>query len=157
MKSASVSEIKKELQTLNQQQLINHCMRMVKYKKDNKELLNYLLFESSDEDVFVKNMKHDIDCLFEEINKENVYWAKKSLRKILRITNKYIRFSGQSQTAVELLIYFCSSIKSSGIAINTSTALMNLYDAQLKKINKVIETMHEDLQYDYKKELEKIL
>ncbi len=67
MKSASVSEIKKELQTLNQQQLINHCMRMVKYKKDNKELLNYLLFESSDEDVFVKNMKHDIDCLFEEI------------------------------------------------------------------------------------------
>ena len=157
MKSASVSEIKKELQTLNQQQLINHCMRMVKYKKDNKELLNYLLFESSDEDVFIKNMKHDIDCLFEEINKENVYWAKKSLRKILRITNKYIRFSGQSQTAAELLIYFCSSIKSSGIAINTSTALMNLYEAQLKKINKVIETMHEDLQYDYKKELEKIL
>ena len=156
MKSASISEIKKELQTLSPSEVMQYCMRLAKYKKDNKELLNYLLFEAHDEEDFIKNMKQEIDLQFAEMNASNTYLAKKSLRKILRITNKHIKFSGHAQTAAELLIYFCASLKSSGIPINTSTALSNLYQMQLKKINKIIETMHEDLQYDYRKLLEEL-
>ena len=156
MKSASISDIKKELQTLSPSEMMQYCMRLAKYKKDNKELLNYLLFEAHDEEDFIKNMKQEIDLQFAEMNTSNTYLAKKSLRKILRITNKHIKFSGHAQTAAELLIYFCASLKSSGIPINTSTALSNLYQMQLKKINKIIETMHEDLQYDYRKDLEEL-
>ena len=156
MKSASISDIKKELQTLSPSEVMQYCMRLAKYKKDNKELLNYLLFEAHDEVDFIKNMKQEIDLQFAEMNASNTYLAKKSLRKILRITNKHIKFSGHAQTAAELLIYFCASLKSSGIPINTSTALSNLYQMQLKKINKIIETMHEDLQYDYRKDLEEL-
>jgi hypothetical protein len=156
MKSASISDIKKELQTLSPSEVMQYCMRLAKYKKDNKELLNYLLFEAHDEVDFIKNMKQEIDLQFAEMNASNTYLAKKSLRKILRITNKHIKFSGHAQTAAELLIYFCASLKSSGIPINTSTALSNLYQMQLKKINKIIETMHEDLQYDYRKLLEEL-
>ncbi|MEI6594307.1 MAG: hypothetical protein WCO28_02015 [Bacteroidota bacterium] len=156
MKSASISDIKKELQTLSPSEVMQYCMRLAKYKKDNKELLNYLLFEAHDEEDFIKNMKQEIDLQFAEMNTSNTYLAKKSLRKILRITNKHIKFSGHAQTAAELLIYFCASLKSSGIPINTSTALSNLYQMQLKKINKIIETMHEDLQYDYRKDLEEL-
>jgi hypothetical protein len=50
---------------------------------------------------------------------------------------------------VELLTYFCRKIRSSGIPIKDSPVLTNLYRQQLKKINAVIATMHEDLQYDY--------
>ena len=156
MKSASISEIKKELQTLSPSMVEEYCMRLAKYKKENKELLNYLLFEADDEEKFIKELKEEVDAQFAEMNKSTIYFAKKSIRKILRNVNKHIKFSGRPETAAELLIYFCAALKSSGIPIHKSTAMTNLYDAQLKKINKVIETMHEDLQYDYRKLLEEL-
>jgi hypothetical protein len=55
-----------------------------------------------------------------------------------------------------LLIYYCIKLKASGIAIRKSTALTNLFDAQIKKINKVMALLHEDLQYEYVKDLEKL-
>lgn len=157
MKSATVSEIKKELQTYAPAQLLELCLRLIKYKKDNKELLNYLLFEVNDEAAYIKNIKAEIDEQFALINLSNLYFAKKSLRKILRTTNKYIKYSGSKQTEAELLIYFCATLKSSSINLENSTALLNLYQAQLKKITKAINGLHEDLQYDYQKELEKLM
>jgi hypothetical protein len=44
----------------------------------------------------------------------------------------------------------------SGIPFKKNTALANLYQSQLKKIEKVISSMHEDLQYDYLKTLDKL-
>jgi hypothetical protein len=34
--------------------------------------------------------------------------------------------------------------------------MVNLYNSQLKKINKAMKTLHEDLQYEYEKDLELI-
>lgn len=155
MKTSSVSEIKQELLNTPQKQLIELCLQLAKYKKENKELLSYLLFESSDLETYIKNVKADIDEQFENINKDNLYFAKKSLRKILRVTLKYIRHTSSKQAEVELLIYFCNALKNSGIAMRKSTALTNLYNQQIKKIHKAIDTMHEDLQYDYLRELQK--
>ena len=156
MKTSSISEIKQELINTPANQLIELCLQLAKYKKENKELLTYLLFESYDQEAYIKNVKADIDEQFENVNKQNLYFAKKSLRKILRVTSKYIRHTGSKQAEAELLIYFCGALKQSGIAIHKSTALKNLYQQQLKKINKAVATMHEDLQYDYLKELEKL-
>lgn len=156
MKAASISDIKQELNNIEPAKLLELCLRLAKYKKDNKEFLNYLLFEAYDEHGYVQNVKTEISETFKEINQSNLYFAKKSLRKILRNTAKHIRYTASKQAEVELLLHFCDTLKHSGIPIKNSTALVNLYQFQLKKIAKIIATMHEDLQYDYLKELDKL-
>lgn len=150
---ASVSTLKKELSTLPHEETLKICMRLVKYKKENKELLHYLLFEAFDESGYIGSIKSEIDRHFSEINTSHTYFIKKSIRKILKITNKYIRYSGRKRTEVDLLIYFCLKFKESGIPIRSSTALYNLYFGQVQKIKKSVATLHEDLQYDYKDEI----
>ncbi|MEO5892839.1 MAG: hypothetical protein ABIQ31_21495 [Ferruginibacter sp.] len=156
MKAATINEIKQELNVIAPAKLLDLCIRLAKYKKDNKELLNYLLFEAHDESAYIENVKAEIDEQFIAINLSNLHFVKKSLRKILRTTAKYIRYTGSKQAEVELLLYFCSRLVSSAIPFHKSTALVNLYQSQLKKIGKVIATLHEDLQYDYLKELKKL-
>ena len=154
MKASSLNEIKNELNESSNTRLIALCLRLAKYKKENKELLTYLLYQAHDEQSYIENIKTEIDTAFEEINLGNNYYIKKSLRKILRNTNKYIKYSGIAQTEVELLIYFCQKIKASIIVIDATQALQNIYLNQLKKINDAMSKLHEDLQYDYNKELE---
>lgn len=153
MKAATINEIKQELNAIAPAKLLDLCIRLAKYKKDNKELLTYLLFEAHDEAAYIDSIKSEMDEQFAEINLSNLYFIKKSLRKILRITVKCIRYTGSKQAEVELLLYFCSSLVNSSIPIHKNTALTNLYQFQLKKIAKVIATLHEDLQYDYLKQL----
>jgi hypothetical protein len=157
MKAASVNELKEELKQLPVNELVDICLRLVKYKKENKELLNYLLLESADEQGYINAIKSEIENEFAEVNSSNLYFAKKTIRKILRLTNKHIRYIGTKPSEAELLLYFCSVLKESGIPFQKSTALNNLYQAQIKKAAKAIDTMHEDLQYDYKKELDKLI
>jgi hypothetical protein len=156
MTVASISDIKKELLTLEPKQLAELCMFLAKYKKDNKEYLGYLLFDAHDKESAVKSIKEEIDIQFTQINHINLHVVKKSLRKILRITTKYIKYIGSKQYEAELLIHFCKKIKQSRIPIQKSVVLQNLYNAQLKKINNAISALHEDLQYDYNNELESL-
>ena len=154
MKTATVHELKQELQSVAPGRLLDLCLRLAKFKKENKELLTYLLFESHNEEEYVGSVKLLMDEGFAELGSTNLYLTKKSLRKILRSTNKYIRYTGSKQVEATLLIYFSAKLKSSGIPVHKSTVLMNLYQQQLKKIASAIETLHEDLQYDYQKEVD---
>ena len=156
MKAASISDIKQELSNVPPAKLLELCLRLAKYKKDNKELLNYLLFEAHDEQAYIINIKNEVEEDFAAINKSNVYFAKKSLRKILRTLAKHIRYTASKQAEVELLLHFCSTLKNSSIPLQRNTVLNNLYQYQIKKVAKVIATLHEDLQYDYLKDLDKL-
>jgi hypothetical protein len=156
MKSATLNELKKELQELSPKQMQDLCIRLAKYKKDNKELLTFLLFEAHDEQAYIQSIKEEVDELFTQVNRSSVYLAKKTLRKIVRTANKYIRYSGSKTVELEVLIYFCQKVKRSGISIHSSSVLENLYEQQLKKIRKALSTLHEDLQYDYKQEIEEL-
>ena len=156
MDTASVSIIKKELKTLSPQQLQDICIRLAKYKKENKELLSYLLFESFNEQNFIREVKEEIDEQFTHLNHSSFYLAKKTLRKVLRTTRKYIRFSGSKQTEVELLIYFCQKLKESGLQRRSSRVIQNMYSRQVERIKKALSMMHEDLQLDYAEEVEKL-
>jgi hypothetical protein len=153
MKAASIQEIKQELHGLSSSRLSELCLRLAKFKKENKELLTYLLLESDDETTYIANVKKDIDLGFEELPKPNVYLTKKSLRKVLRTTLKQIRYSGSPQTEVELLTYFLRKVRDTKIPLQSSPVLMNLYRQQLKKVHSVLTTLHEDLQYDYLRDL----
>lgn len=156
MKASTVSTLKKELNTLPAGDVLELCMKLVKYKKENKELLSYLLFDANNEPEFVRNIKNEIDIQFAEINRSQLYFAKKSIRKILKTTNKYIRYSGNKQTEVELLIHFCTKLKQSGIPYKSSNSLQNILINQLRKIHTAIGSLHEDLQHDYLVEIKEL-
>jgi hypothetical protein len=153
MKAASINEIKKELVELDSKRVQELCMRLAKYKKENKELLTYLLFEAHDEPAFVNSVKAEMDELFHSLPSGNVYYIKKSLRKILRIVNKQIKYSGIKQTELELRLYFCGKIKEANVPLRSSTVLYNLNEQQLKKIKMLLTQLPEDLQYDYHHEI----
>ena len=153
MKAATINEIKQELITAKPAALVELCLRLARFKKENKELLTYLLFEAHNEQEYIAGIKREIDGDFSTINQSHLYFAKKSLRKIVRIINKYCRYSGIKETEIELRLHFCSTLKKSGIPIEQNPVINNLYLGQLKKIYTVLSTLHEDLQYDYLKEL----
>src|SRR3954465_4241796 len=111
MRTATVHELKQELLNMPAAELTELCLRLAKYKKENKELLTFLLFEAHNEQGYVQSVKKEIDEEFTQINHNNLYYVKKTLRKILRIINKHIRYTGSSQATIELLIYFLQSIK----------------------------------------------
>jgi len=149
MKTATVIELKKELQHLSQTELIEACLVLSKFKKENKELLTYLLFESSNEELFKQGVKEEIKNEFSTINCASYFYMKKSVRKILRITKKYIRYSKNKETEIELLLHFCEELKNLKPSIFRNISLNNIYDRQLLFIKKNLTKLHEDLQYDY--------
>lgn len=157
MRTASIHELKQELSALKPNALVEICLRLGKFKKENKELLSYLLYEAHNEAGFVLGIKEEMADLFREINQSNIYWAKKSLRKIVRIINKYCRYSGVKETELELRIYFCELLIASGIPVSKSTVISNLYQSQLKKIKELMAAMHEDIQHDYRRQWERIV
>ncbi len=157
MKAATVWELKQELNNRSQIELVELCLRLSKFKKENKELLTYLLYEASNETDYIESVKIEIEHEFELINKTSYYFIKKSVRKILRNTKKYIRYSKKKETEVELLIYFCNELKKMRPSIENNVTLNNLFNRQIEAIKKAMSFLHEDLQYDYEIELNKIL
>ncbi len=156
MKAATVYQLKQELQHRSEKELIELCLRLSKFKKENKELLTYLLFESDDEAGFITNVKAWMDTAFEDVNIIRTYFVKKGIRKILRETKKYIRYTQNKETEVELLLYFCFKMKDFKPSLFRNQVLRNLYDRQIEAIEKKIAKLHEDLQYDYTVEIENL-
>jgi len=156
MKAATVAQLKKELQFKSQEEIMQLCLRLARFKKENKELLTYLLFESDSEEGYIETVKEEVDDMFADININSYFYIKKSVRKILRTIKKYIRYSGNKTTEVELLLYFCEKLKSFRPFINKNTTLKNLYNRQLEYIKKKIPLLHEDLQHDYGMILEEL-
>ena len=132
-------------------------MHLARFKKENKELLTYLLFESHDEESFIQNLKEEVDIQFDDINTNSFFYIRKSIRKILSSIKKHIRYSKKKETEAELLLYFCKKLKAFKPSIGRSTRLQNIFDTQVRMIKKAIERLHEDLQYDYQLELDELL
>lgn len=153
MKAASVKEIKSALENVSSKELLDICIRLIKFKKENKELATYILFDETDEPGYVANVKASLDLLFDDVHKTNVYFAKKTLRKIVRVANKFIKYSNNATTEVEVLLFVAEKMRKINLEMSKSTALENIYLSLNKKINKAIMLLHEDLQYDYMRQL----
>jgi hypothetical protein len=154
IKTASVKEIKSELVEKTPKELTELCLKLSKFKKENKELLTYLLFESDNEDGYILNVQEEVRLHFSEMNKSTMYFIKKSSRKILRLIKKHIRFSKNKETEAELLIYFCKQIEEWIPHFKRNNVLTGIYDKQLEIATKAINSLHEDLQYDLLREIE---
>lgn len=149
MKAVTIKELNQELINRTPKELRDLCLRLSRFKKENKELLTYLLFESSNEESYIESVKVQIDEQFGLINRKSYYYIRKGLRRILLNTRKYIRYSQNKETELELLIFFCKKLKNFSPSVNKNKSLMNLYTGQVDMIIKKVSLLHEDLQSDY--------
>ncbi|WP_027137481.1 hypothetical protein [Gaetbulibacter saemankumensis] len=156
MKAASLRDIKTELNTLSTQELQELCLRLSRFKQENKELLTYLLFESHNEDAYIDTIKSYIDNELKSINKDSYFYIRKSIRKILRNIKKYIRYSLKKETEVELLLYFCYKLKDFKPSIKKSQQLDNMFQRQLSLSKKIVSKLHEDLQFEFTETIEEL-
>ena len=78
MKAASVVEIRKELAGLDKESIKQLCLRLARFKLENKELLTYLLFEADNEEGYINSIKTQLDDHFNEINTNSYFYIKKS-------------------------------------------------------------------------------
>jgi len=156
MKPASIKAIKTELFNIPAQEVLEICLQLAKYKKENKELLSYLLFQKHDSQAFINQVKAQIDKEMAVMNTISFFLAKKTLRKVLRTTNKYIKFAANKQIEVELRLYYCQSLKNSDLNINKHLVIYNLYNRQIEQIEKALTSLHEDLQHDYQHEISEL-
>jgi hypothetical protein len=156
MKAVSVKEISQELLNRSPKELRDLCLRLSRFKKENKELLTYLLFESSDEESYIESVKKEIDQQFEQVNRKSYYFMKKGLRRILLNIRKYIRYSQNKKTEIDLLIYYCSKMRKFTPSIQKNKALANFYTRQTETIREKLSCLHEDLQYDYEVEINEL-
>lgn len=156
MKSHTIHEIQKELKTLDNNEVLELCMRLAKHKKENKELLSYLLFDVNDEKEYLEKVKKEIDLLFHDISRKSTYTTKKGLQKVVRHLTKFIKNSSKKETELDLRIYFCKKMKAMRIDLDSSKIISNLYYREIEKIKIAFSKLHEDLQYDYKEEMEKL-
>ena len=156
MKIESIVTIKKELQHLTKEELLELCIRLGKFKNENKAWLTYLLFQSYDEEGYIESVKSTVAEMFEEINPNSYFYMKKTIRKILKQTKIYIRYSGNKVTEIELLLYFCECLNKLKPSIFNNTTLTNIYERQITAIQKKTSALHEDLQFDYTLRIEEL-
>ncbi|MHB1920995.1 MAG: hypothetical protein ACYCOO_02045 [Chitinophagaceae bacterium] len=157
MKAASLSELKKELHLLAEEELLEICLRLIRFKKENKELLTYLLFEANDEQGYVEKVKMEIQEEFAPISTQHWFWAKKSLRKILRSITRYTRYTGSKEAEVQWRLHFCWQWNRAKFNFGRNPAASKLYQQQINKLKDLIAQLHEDLQFEYLQQLESLV
>jgi hypothetical protein len=156
MKAESLSTIRKELQTLDREEILTILNRLVRFSVQNKELTSYLLYYAQFEDLYVSEVNAEMEQLFTTINTRNAFLVKKTIRKIVRDLNKHIRYANSKKVEIELRLHFCLLFKKGHFQSINDIPLKNIYIREVAKIKKAIGTIHEDLQADYLVELEKL-
>ena len=154
MNAAAIEEIKKELQNLPPKKVLDLTLRLARFKKENKELLTYLLFESHDEQGYIKVLQTDINEKFASIDPSPVSKAKKEYRKILRLINRQIKYIGTKDAAVELLLHFSMNLKQQEQTLHPR--LQTLFAQQVTKAEKLLPFIEDDLQFDYRQKIERL-
>jgi len=151
-----LADIKKEVQHLSSIQIAELCLRLARYKKENKELLAYLLFEANDEQGFIEKVKGEVGFAFSQLPSQS-YNAAKSIRKILRLIGKYTKFIGSKQAEIDLLLNFCYNYLQYTDRKTSYKPLRLILQRQLLKIQTLINKLDEDLQLDYAENYNELL
>lgn len=156
MKPEKLGDIKKELLSRSVQELTDICLRLAKYKKENKELLNYLLYDAAEPLEYSNQVKLFLEEEFKNLQK-HYYYSTKSLRKIIRLINRHAKYTASKQVELELSLWFCDNFLLYADLRTSHKPLQGLLTRQFEKISKLIPKLHEDLQFDYKQEFETLL
>lgn len=152
MKPKKISDIKKALKLLSEQELMTVIQKLAAFKVENKDLLTYLLFYKNAEQTYTDEMINQLSNDFQELNKSNAYYIRKGLRKLEKKLNKHARILKNGHMEIQIWIAFLRHFKQE-IAPDHRRQLSKLQERLFIKAEKKICDLHPDLQYDYKKEL----
>lgn len=150
MQLPSLAQIKKELKTLDEKELIDVIIDLSKFTRDNKAYLYFRLFEKDNPRLFVEMVEGELEWHFQNANTKSYFTAKKSAQAIRRKLNKNLKLTKDKTAQIELIAYFCEKIRAYGYLGYHHPVIENLYQAQIRKMEKLIAGLHEDLQYDYR-------
>lgn len=149
MKIASLTEIKKTLHHVSEKELIAIISDLAKFSVDNKRYLYFQLYGREQPDLFESMVK---EALLEEFDKANTNYAhvaKKSAQKIRRLLNKYLKYSKDKAIKAELIAFFCEQMIEYEYLSFHHPVIHNLYAVQIGKMEKLVQGLHEDLQFDF--------
>jgi len=118
-------------------------------------LISYLLFETNEQN-YIKGLKEALEDQLRIINQANIYYTKKGLRRTIRYIDRFLKYSNNKETEIEVRMHLCRELQDMSLPFSRSTQLQNMYDRQIIKIKHCISTLHEDLQYDYSKEVKEL-
>ena len=156
MRVEKLSDIKKELRSLNSDTLVEVCLRLAKYKKDNKELLSYLLYDVDSPLAYAEEVKSSLQISFDGLSR-SAYTSTKELRKILRLLSKHAKYTASKEVELELLLWFCTNFLEYADTRSSHKPLLTIFFRQLEKIKRILPKLHEDLQFDYSKSYNDVL
>lgn len=155
MEPIKLQALKKEITKLDNKTLIDICIRLAKHASENKELLNYLLFHSYDNQTYIDELKQDITHTF-SFSHRSEHSQTISLRHLLLRLNKQLKFIADKNKEAEILTEFCT-IFIEKININSYyPSLIQILYRQLVKLCQVVAKLDEDLQFDYQEHIETI-
>lgn len=157
MQIPSLSVIKKELSYLNEKEINELLLDLVKFNRENKAYLYFKLFSRDNPGLFVEMVQQELEEEFTKANRSNSFHAKKSSQTIRRKLNKFLKLSKTKTDQVDVILFFCEKLTEYGYLRFQHPVVDNLYQVQLGKAKKLILGLHEDLKWDYEikiKELE---
>ncbi|MFC4871930.1 hypothetical protein [Negadavirga shengliensis] len=156
MRIPGISEIRKELKFLDEKKLIELVLDLGKLNRENKAYLYFKLFEEDNPRLFIEMVQEELMTEFQKANTNHYHFAKKSAQAIRRKLNKNLKLTKDKAAHIDLLVFFCRKLKEYGYLDFRHPVIDNVYLMQMTKIEKLIAGLHEDLQYDYNKELEEL-
>lgn len=156
MKPESLTILKKELKKCSPEEAQEIVLRLARAKKENKELLTYLLSYGEDAAEYADDVQEELDLAFEDLG-HRPYFAAKTLRKMLREITKFKRFTKSDRYMVQLLLHFCErTVGHFGPGLRHQSTQGIIFRTMLK-VKKVLDKMHDDLQADFRPQFESIV
>lgn len=156
MQIPSLAEIKRELSYLNEKELREYIIDLSKFSRDNKAYLFFKLYGRDQPGLYLQMVQEDLELEFQSARGDHSYYAKKSAQKIRRKMNKLLKLSKEKTDQIEVLLFFCEKMKEYGFLKHGNTIIDNLYKTQVAKAEKIINGLHEDLQFDYQGRIEEL-
>jgi hypothetical protein len=156
MHSATIDTIKTELKQLPPRQLLDLLLRLARFKKENKELLTYILFESANESEYIEQVKKEIAEEMVEIDGLPAYQYKKQFRKLQRKINKPVKYIGSKSATAELYLHMFRMISEKKKTTYLAPFLEKAMQQYIVKIEKLLPGIEDDLAADLRKQLKQI-
>jgi hypothetical protein len=157
MQIPSLAQIKKDLSYLPEKELIGLILDLSKFSRDNKSYLFFKLNEKDNPGLFVEMVQEELSQEFLKSRSDYYHYAKKSAQKIRRKMNQLLKLTKDKPNQIEIILFFCEQLKEYGFLEHGHPVIDNLHEIQLKKAVKLIDGLHEDLQFDYEGRIEGLI
>lgn len=157
MEIPSLAQLKKDLSYLTEKELITLITDLAKFSRENKAFLYFKLNERDQPNLFVDAVKEELDEAFQVANTRHYHVAKKAAQGIRRKLNKSLKLSKNKADQAELILYFCEQMKKYDYERHHHPVIDNLFRVQIGKAQKLIASLHEDLQSDFSYRIEELI